>query len=47
VIDIVGGEQPLIANRLRELGFERRAALTLPLNVGALAALPDQTWWRR
>jgi DNA-binding transcriptional LysR family regulator len=41
VIDIIDGEQPLIANRLRELGVPRRAALTLPLNVGAPAALPD------
>src|SRR2546426_101254 len=41
VIDIIDGEQPLIANRLRELGVARRAALTLPLFVGALAALPD------
>jgi DNA-binding transcriptional LysR family regulator len=41
VIDIIDGEQPLIANRLRELGVARRAALTLPLNVGAPAALPD------
>jgi DNA-binding transcriptional LysR family regulator len=41
VIDIIDGEQPLIANRLRELGAARRAALTLPLNVGVPAALPD------
>jgi DNA-binding transcriptional LysR family regulator len=41
VIDIINGEQPLIANRLSELGVARRAALTLPLNVGATAALPD------
>jgi DNA-binding transcriptional LysR family regulator len=41
VIDIIDGEQPLIANRLRKLGVARRAALTLPLNVGAPAALPD------
>jgi DNA-binding transcriptional LysR family regulator len=41
VIDIIDGEQPLIANRLRELGVARRAALTLPLFVGAPAALPD------
>jgi DNA-binding transcriptional LysR family regulator len=40
VIDIIDGEQPLIANRLRELGVARRAALTLPLNAGALSALP-------
>lgn len=40
VIDIIDGEQPLIANRLRELGVARRAALTLPLFVGATAALP-------
>jgi len=40
VIDIIDGEQPLIANRLRELGVARRAALTLPLNFGAPAALP-------
>ena len=41
VIDIIDGEQPLIASRLRELGAARRAALTLPLLVGAPAALPD------
>ena len=40
VIDIIDGEQPLIANRLRERGVARRAALTLPLNAGALSALP-------
>ncbi len=40
VIDIIDGEQPLIANRLRERGVGRRAALTLPLNAGALSALP-------
>jgi DNA-binding transcriptional LysR family regulator len=40
VIDIIDGEQPLIADRLRELGVARRAALTLPLLVGAPAALP-------
>jgi DNA-binding transcriptional LysR family regulator len=39
VIDIIDGEQPLIAHRLRELGVARRAALTLPLNVGAPTAL--------
>jgi DNA-binding transcriptional LysR family regulator len=41
VIDIIDGEQPLVATRLRELGAARRAALTLPLSVGASAALPD------
>ena len=41
VIDIIDGEQPLIADRLRELGVARRAALTLPLNVGAPTAIPD------
>jgi DNA-binding transcriptional LysR family regulator len=41
VIDIIDGEQPLIASRLRELGVARRAALTLPLMVEAPAALPD------
>jgi DNA-binding transcriptional LysR family regulator len=41
VIDIIDGEQPLIASRLRELGVARRAALTLPLNMGAPAVLPD------
>jgi DNA-binding transcriptional LysR family regulator len=41
VIDIIDGEQPLIANRLKELGVARRAALTLPQNAGAPAALPD------
>jgi len=40
VIDIIDGEQPLIAERLRELGVARRAALTVPLNAGAAAALP-------
>ena len=40
VIDIIDGEQPLIADRLRELGIARRAALTVPLNAGAAAALP-------
>ena len=40
VIDIIDGEQPLIANRLRELGVARRAALTVSLNAGAAAALP-------
>src|SRR6266480_4512023 len=39
VIDIIDGEQPLIAERLRELGVVRGAAVTLPLNAGALAAL--------
>jgi DNA-binding transcriptional LysR family regulator len=41
VIDIIDGEQPLIAHRLRELGATRRRALTLPLYAGALASLPD------
>lgn len=41
VIDIIDGEQPLIASRLTELGLARRAALTMPLNAGTLAALPD------
>jgi DNA-binding transcriptional LysR family regulator len=40
VIDIIDGEQPLIAERLRELGVARRASLTWPLNSGALSALP-------
>ena len=40
VIDIIDGEQPLIAHRLRELGVARHAALTVPLNVGAPSALP-------
>jgi DNA-binding transcriptional LysR family regulator len=40
VIDIIDGEQPLIADRLRDLGVARRAAVTLPLNLAALAALP-------
>jgi DNA-binding transcriptional LysR family regulator len=39
VIDIIDGEQPLIAGRLRELGVARRAGLTWPLNSGALSAL--------
>jgi DNA-binding transcriptional LysR family regulator len=43
VIDIIDGDQPLIAHRLRELGVARRAALTLPLNAGAAAALPQTT----
>jgi DNA-binding transcriptional LysR family regulator len=41
VIDIIDGDQPLIASRLKELGVERRAALTLPLQFGAPSALPD------
>jgi DNA-binding transcriptional LysR family regulator len=40
VIDIIDGEQPLIADRLRELGVARRAALTVPQNAGVSAALP-------
>jgi len=40
VIDIIDGEQPLIADRLRGLGVARRAAVTVPLNLAALAALP-------
>jgi DNA-binding transcriptional LysR family regulator len=40
VIDIIDGEQPLIAHRLKELGVARRAALTVPLNAGAASALP-------
>jgi DNA-binding transcriptional LysR family regulator len=40
VIDIIDGEQPLIADRLRELGVARRAAVTLPQNAGAPDALP-------
>src|SRR6266404_1550588 len=40
VIDIIDGEQPLIAHRLKELGVARRAALTVPLNAGAPSALP-------
>src|SRR5882724_12588461 len=40
VIDIIDGEQPLIAHRLRDLGVARRAGLTLPLNAGAPSALP-------
>src|SRR3989440_2339156 len=43
VIDIIDGEQPLIADRLRALGVARLAALTLPLNAGALSALPETT----
>jgi DNA-binding transcriptional LysR family regulator len=41
VIDIIDGEQPLIANRLKEFGIARHATVTLPLFVGAAAALPD------
>src|SRR5580765_6857103 len=40
VIDIIDAEQPLIADRLRELGVARRPAVTLPQNAGATAALP-------
>jgi DNA-binding transcriptional LysR family regulator len=40
VIDIIDGEQPLIASRLRDLGVARRAALTWPLNAGTPFALP-------
>jgi len=40
VIDIIDGEQPLISERLKELGVARRAAVTLPLNLAALATLP-------
>src|SRR2546422_3242477 len=40
VIDIIDGEQPLIAHRLRELRVARRAALTVPQNAGASSALP-------
>jgi DNA-binding transcriptional LysR family regulator len=40
VIDIIDGEQPLIADRLKGLGVARRAAVTVPLNLAALAALP-------
>jgi DNA-binding transcriptional LysR family regulator len=41
VIDIIDGEQPLIASRLRDLGVARRAALTWPLNAGTPFALPS------
>ncbi len=41
MIDIIDGQQPVIDNRLRELGLARRGALTLPLFVGAPAALPE------
>jgi DNA-binding transcriptional LysR family regulator len=37
---VIDGQQPLIESRLRELGVARRAAVTLPLNIAALAALP-------
>jgi DNA-binding transcriptional LysR family regulator len=43
VIDIIEGDQPLIANRLAELGVARRAAVTLPLNAAALATLAGTT----
>jgi DNA-binding transcriptional LysR family regulator len=43
VIDVIDGEQPLIANRLKDLGVVRRAALTLPLHALASAVLPDTT----
>jgi hypothetical protein len=38
VIDIIDGEQPLIANRLRVRGIARPAAITLPLNAAARSA---------
>ena len=41
MIDIIDGQQPVIDNRLRELGLARRGALTLPLFVGAPAAIPE------
>src|SRR5438876_513297 len=41
MIDIIDGRQPVIDNRLRELGLTRRGALTLPLFVGAPATLPE------
>lgn len=41
VIDVIDGEQPLIANRLRDLGTVRRPALTLPLHAMASAVLPE------
>lgn len=41
VIDIIDGDQPLIADRLRELGVVRRTALTLPMQIVAPAVLPD------
>ena len=41
MIDIIDGQQPVIDNRLRELGLARRGSLTLPLFVGAPAALPE------
>jgi len=40
VIDIIDGDQPLIAHRLAELGVARRPAVTLPLFVGAESVLP-------
>jgi len=40
VIDIIDGDQPLIANRLAELGVARRPSVTLPLFVGAESVLP-------
>ena len=40
VIDIIDGDQPLIAQRLRALGVARRAAVTVPQNAGAPSALP-------
>jgi len=41
MIDIIDGQQPVIDNRLRELGLARCGSLTLPLFVGAPAALPE------
>jgi DNA-binding transcriptional LysR family regulator len=41
MIDIIDGQQPVIDNRLRDLGLARRGALMLPLFVGAPAALPE------
>jgi DNA-binding transcriptional LysR family regulator len=41
VIDIIDGDQPLIADRLRELGVVRHASLTVPMQAVAPAVLPD------
>jgi DNA-binding transcriptional LysR family regulator len=41
VIDVIDGEQPLIANTLQEFGVTRRASLTLPQHVLVPAVLPD------
>lgn len=41
VIDVIDGEQPLIANTLRQLGLARRASLTVPQHALVPAIIPD------